>query len=182
MSKYLKNELHSHQPQLYFVFGKNNGPPWRSTKRSKSCYCLDKSYRITLLDHYQNNGTSQAGNRDCDQIFSVGWFCLYLFTFWQISTFKGMPNELLGVPICSVPISVQTNVTGLLWYWKKPKNVMILSFYSQFNKAKKYKEIGPPGCIHKVLAWLWSLPLTNSNLYFVRLASSFVHLEQKNKH
>ncbi len=38
-----------------------------------------------------------------------------------------MLNSLLAVPICSIPISVQTTVTRLLWYWRKPKNMMILS-------------------------------------------------------
>lgn len=35
-------------------------------------------------------------------------FCLYLFTFWQTGTIKCMPNELLAVPVCYVPMDVET--------------------------------------------------------------------------
>lgn len=39
---------------------------------------------------------------------------------------KSMPNELLAAPDHSAPMDVQAAAAGLLWYWRKVKNVMIL--------------------------------------------------------
>lgn len=50
-------------------------------------------------------------------------FCI---SHWTTGTIKSVQNELLAAPVCSVPMVVQTTVTGLLWYWKKLKNMMIL--------------------------------------------------------
>ncbi len=41
-------------------------------------------------------------------------FSLYLFTFWQINSIKSMLNQLLAVPVCSLPMDAQTTISGLL--------------------------------------------------------------------
>lgn len=43
----------------------------------------------------------------------------YLRTFWQVSTIKSTPNQLLAVPVYNVPMDVPTAV-------RKLKNVMVL--------------------------------------------------------
>lgn len=43
----------------------------------------------------------------------------------QVGTFKSMPNEFLEADVCSVTIDVHTPITGLVYYLRKLKNVII---------------------------------------------------------
>lgn len=46
-------------------------------------------------------------------------FSLYFFMLWQISTNISMPNYVQAVPVWNTPMHVETNITGVLWYWRK---------------------------------------------------------------
>ena len=50
--------------------------------------------------------------------------------FSKLTPWKVMPNKLWLVSMC---LYVQTSVTGLLWYWRKLKNVDSLAYIMAYN-------------------------------------------------
>ena len=53
----------------------------------------------------------------------MGWSCDSFLTYLCLNchklTLSNLPNQLLAVPICNVPVNVRTTATALFWFWRK---------------------------------------------------------------
>lgn len=88
---------------------------------------------IIICLAYSSQDASGAVNRKCVAMLWANTWALffqprYLLTLRYTGSIKNMPNWLLVVPFCDLSMDVQKTITGLHFYWRKFKNVMIFRF------------------------------------------------------
>lgn len=112
------------------------------------------------------NVSEEWGSVQMENVFYIYSIDLYLFTFLASDTMKIMANE---------PLSVSTTITGLLKYWRKLKNVMILiGIWNHKNvHVCVFKEFDCPSWLPCIISSYFSYcQEENQPLNFCKSASS----------